>query len=119
FLDDITKQVDDHKADAMPEAPHEEVRACAVPQPADRHRDDSRDAKAPLRSAATRHLHEEPEPDPLRQGDMPAVPELHEVRAQVRAIEVFAHAVAEERRRADRDVGITAEVPVEAKPEEE
>ena len=74
---------------------------------------DQVDVGAPRAAAVAAERDVEVVAQPRRQADVPAPPELLEVRAAIRRAEVLGQREAEHLRRADRDVGVRREVEVD------
>ena len=98
---------------AVQESPEHEVPARAVPQPAQEHGDDQIDVRAPrpLPIAAQRDV--EVVAEPLAERDVPAAPEVGDVRRQIGHAEVLRQVVADHLRRAQGHVRVAGEVAVD------
>src|SRR3989304_9247234 len=114
--------VDDEQAEPMPDAPDDEIPGHGMPE-ADQdhgahlthqHDEGVGQAKAALPEGAGEWI-EVVGSKPLRQRDMPAVPEGYGGRLEIRSVQGLRQMHAHKARHAHGDVRVTAEVKVEAK----
>ena len=101
------------ETESLVEAPHDEHPCCAVPQPAETHRDHEVAIGRCPSAAVPAERHIEIVTKPSRQGHVPTTPEVLDRDGGIGPIEVLREPEAEQQGEPDRHVGVAGEVGID------
>src|SRR5579863_9363077 len=96
----------------MKRAPAHEGPGRAMPEAAQQHRDHEVAVTPPIAGVAA-HGNVEVVAQPARERDVPPAPEVLETERAVGLVEILREAESKQRRNADRDVGVGAEIAID------
>src|SRR5688500_3560631 len=94
------------QSDAVPRAPQHKMPRCAMPQAAEQHRDEQVGIGAHLSPPTSAEADVKVITEPRRKADVPALPELANVRGEIRQVEVDHDVEAQDARKTTGNVGV-------------